>query len=118
LAASAAIGKKAEEALILDVRGLVSYCDFFLIFSGTNRRHVRAIADGVREEVEKATGVHALGVEGMDACRWVLLDFGSCVVHVFDADLRDFYDLEGLWADAPRVPIPGVESETTKARYA
>lgn len=106
--AAAAIEKKAEDPVILDVRGIVSYCDYFLLFSGTNRRHVRAIADHVLEALKKDQELVPMGVEGLESCRWVLLDFGAFVVHVFDEELRSFYDLEGLWADAPRLAIPGV----------
>lgn len=108
LAANAALKKKAEDALILDVRGLVTYCDFFILLSGTNRRQVSAIAEAVLEDVQKGASVRPLGVEGLPACRWVLVDFGAVVVHVFDEDLRSFYDLEALWADAPRVPVQEV----------
>ena len=89
---------------ILDLKGISSYCDGFLICTADNRRQVRAIADGIVEDLRKL-GVRPIGVEGMDASRWVLLDFGDILVHVFDAPMRGFYDLDGLWADARRVPL-------------
>ena len=81
-----------------------TYCDAFVICHGTNRRQVRAIAEGIQENLRER-GVRPLGVEGMEASRWVLLDFGDVVVHVFDEPLRGFYDLDGLWGDAPRMKV-------------
>ena len=100
--ARAADFRKAENIVVLDLGGRTSFCDAFVICSAGNRRQVAAIADGILQDMQ-AQGVNALGVEGMEACRWVLLDFGDVLVHVFDAPQRDFYDLEALWVDAPRV---------------
>lgn len=89
-----------------------------MICSGTNRRHVRAIAEGIVEEL-RGLGLRPLGVEGLDASRWVLIDFGDVLVHVFDEPMRGFYDLEALWADAPRVPLnlaPVAASEAVASR--
>ncbi len=101
--ARAADARKADNIVILDLAGRTSFCDAFVICSAGNRRQVAAIADGIVEDM-RAAGLTLLGAEGMEACRWVLLDFGDVLVHVFDAPQRDFYDLEALWADAPRVP--------------
>jgi ribosome-associated protein len=90
--------------VVLDLTGVASYCDGFVICSGTNRRHVRAIAEGIVEDLRKE-GLRPIGIEGLDASRWVLLDFGDVLVHVFDEPMRGFYDLEALWADAPRVDL-------------
>lgn len=79
--------------------------DYFLLCTGTNRRQVKAIAEGIVEAL-RAQGVRPLGVEGLQASRWVLLDFGDVVVHVFDEPMRGFYDLDALWGDAPKVPVP------------
>jgi len=87
----------------LDLRKICSYCDYFIITSGNGRRHVGAIAEGILEDLR--TYARPMGVEGMDAQRWVLLDYGDVVVHVFDPDMRGFYDLEGIWSDAPRVSV-------------
>lgn len=76
-----------------------------MICNGTNRRHVAAIAEGIRDGLRDLK-VRPIGVEGMDAQRWVLVDFGDVIVHVFDPDMRGFYDLEAIWSDAPRLPIP------------
>ncbi|HLV60381.1 MAG TPA: ribosome silencing factor [Fredinandcohnia sp.] len=102
IAAEAALGKKAEEVMILDVRGLTSYADFFVLSTGTSDRQVKAIADAVQEEMKKA-GHHCLGVEGYERGLWVLVDYGDVVVHVFYEQTRGLYDIEGLWAEAPRI---------------
>lgn len=88
----------------LDLTGVASYCDGFLICTGTNRRHVRAIAEGIVEDMRQL-GVRPIGMEGADASRWILIDFGDVLIHVFDEPMRGFYDLDGLWADARRVPL-------------
>lgn len=104
IAAQAALDKKAEDVVILDVRGLTSYADYIVVASGGSDRQVMAIADNVDEKMRKA-GTRAIGVEGYERGHWVLLDFADVVVHVFFEEARDFYDVEGLWADAPRVPV-------------
>ena len=103
-AARAAQEKKAENVVILDLRGISGYTDFLVIGSGTSDRQLEAIADGVEKELS-AQGHRAIGAEGQRGGRWVLLDFGDVVVHVFHQEERGHYDLEGLWADAPRVEI-------------
>lgn len=103
-AARAALEKKAEEVLVLDLRGVSGYTDFLVIGSGSSDRQIEAIADGVEKEL-KSQGHRAVGTEGQRGGRWVLLDFGDVVVHVFHRDERMHYDLEGLWADAPRIEV-------------
>ncbi len=106
-AAEAAAARKAEDIVVLDMRGISSYCDAFVVCNGSNRRQVRAIAEGVVDDL-KALGARTTGLEGMDASRWVLIDLGDVIVHVFDGPMRGFYDLESLWSDARRIDIPGV----------
>src|SRR5256714_14639984 len=103
-AARAALEKKAENVVILDLRGISGYADFLVIGSGTSDRQLEAIADSVEKELS-AQGHRVIGSEGQRGGRWVLLDFGDVVVHVFHADDRAHYDLEGLWADAPRIEM-------------
>lgn len=105
-----ALAKQARDPVLLDLRGRVPYCDFFLICHGTNRRQVQAIASSMTETMKLEHGTPVSSIEGQEAARWILLDFGDVIVHIFDEPLRDFYDLEGLWVDAPRLEIPGVES--------
>lgn len=96
--------RKAVDGVVLDLRGLTDATDEFVIVSGTSDTHVRAIAEHVLETL-RLEGVRAHHVEGLSAGRWVLLDFVDFVVHVFQPALRDFYQLERLWGDAPRRPL-------------
>ncbi len=102
----AALEKKALDLVILDMRKLVSYTDAFVLCTATNPRQVKAIADHIREVAKKEFGRLPTGTEGAESARWVLVDFGDVVVHVFDGPLRGFYNLDGLWSDAPRLPVP------------
>jgi ribosome-associated protein len=111
IALDAASEKKAVEPIVLDLREIASFTDYFVITSGTNARQVQAIADAVIEELKKK-GTRALRTEGYNTGEWVLVDYGDFIVHVFDGKSRQFYDLERLWRDAVRVPFPG-ESEGT-----
>ena len=94
--------KKAEQIVVLDLRELMYVTDFFLIASGTNPRQLQAIRAAIHDEMAKR-GVRPIGVEGAGQDRWVLMDYGNFVVHLFDPDWRKLYDLELLWGDAPRV---------------
>ena len=99
-----ALDKKALEPVLLDVRELCSFCNYQLVVSGRSDRQVDAIAEGIELGL-KAEGLRALGAEGARTGQWALLDYGDFVVHVFLHAAREHYDLEGLWSDAPRVPI-------------
>jgi ribosome-associated protein len=103
-AIDAAIDKKALAPVLIDVSGMASYTDFIGVVSGRSDRQVGFIADSIRQAM-KARGRLALGQEGSGNGRWTLLDFGSVVIHVFYHPVREFYDLESLWIEAPRVPL-------------
>jgi ribosome-associated protein len=103
--AIAALEKKAVGLEILDVAGKVDYADFLVIMTGRSDRQVQALSQGI-EEALKAKGVRALAVEGLPRASWVLMDFGDVVVHVFQDDARSLYDIDGLWMDARRIPVP------------
>src|SRR5512137_350748 len=103
-AVEAGADKKAENPVILDVRGLSGVADYFVVLSADSDRQAGAVADAVDERLS-ALGAQRLGAEGRSGGGWVLLDFGDVVIHVMSPDARGFYDLEGLWADAPRVPV-------------
>ena len=105
LALHAASEKKALDPVVLDLRGIASFTDFFVITSGANRRQVQAISDGVVEHLKK-NGTRAARVEGYQTAEWILIDYGDFIVHVFDEKARRFYDLERLWREAVRVAIP------------
>lgn len=103
VAAGAADDKKARETLIIDVGDVFAVSDYFVITSGSNPRQVHAISDAIEEEVKKAGGPGPVRVEGLDQREWVLMDYGAFVVHVFHQEQRDFYQLERLWGDRPRI---------------
>ncbi len=105
-AAEAGLDKKASEVEIIDVSGKVDYADFLVLMTGHSDRHVSAIAEGV-EELLRRHGVRAMSVEGLPRASWVLLDFVDVVIHVFLAEARALYDLDGLWMDARRIPVQG-----------
>jgi len=102
--ADAALDRKALDLVALDVSELTSYADTFIIATATSDRHARAIADAIRE-AESASGSKPLGVEGYDEARWVLIDLGDVIVHVFLAEVREAYDLERLWNDAQPIAV-------------
>jgi ribosome-associated protein len=102
-AARAASDKKATDPVILDVGNVLGLCDYFVIASAPNDRLVRAICDEIEERVKRAGGNGPRAVEGLDDARWVLMDFGDWIAHIFLDEAREFYDLERLWGDVPRV---------------
>jgi ribosome-associated protein len=104
LVARAALDRKALDIVILDVQGLSSVTDYFLICSGRSTTQLRSIADGIRDEM-KAAEVRVLHAEGTPESGWMLLDYGDVLVHVFLEDTRVYYALERLWGDAPSVPM-------------
>jgi ribosome-associated protein len=104
-ALKAASEKKALDLIVLDLREVASFTDYFVITSGTNERQVQAISDGVVETLKKA-GSAAARVEGYKTAEWILLDYGDFVVHVFVEKARRFYDLERLWRESKRVELP------------
>jgi ribosome-associated protein len=97
--AALAISKKAESVMSIDLRGLSSACDFFVICEGTSNVHVRAIGDAIEDGLRES-GEKAWHVEGRETGHWVLLDYVNVVVHVFDKETRDYYQLDRLWGDA------------------
>ena len=101
----AAAEKKAINSVVLDLREIASFTDYFVITSGTNERQVQAISDEIVETLKKA-GTSAARVEGYKTAEWILLDYGDFVVHVFDEKARTFYDLERLWRESKRVELP------------
>jgi ribosome-associated protein len=103
-AMDAALDKRALEPVLIDVSGMGSYTDFIGIVSGRSDRQVDAIAESVSQTM-KGRGIYALGREGSGNGRWTLLDFGAFVIHVFYHPVREFYDLESLWIEAPRVKL-------------
>ena len=107
----AALARKAQDLVALDVRQLTSYADTLVLATGSSNRQTRAIADSVMEAAT-GWGEKPLGLEGYDDGRWVLIDFGDVIVHVFQQELRAFYDLERLWSDAPTLELEAAAAET------
>ena len=107
IAAEAAASKTMESTVVIEVGPLIGITDFFVVTGGRNDRQVRAIVDEVTSRVRAAGGGSVRRVEGLQAATWVLLDYGDFVVHVFDAEAREYFALERLWADAPRVEWEG-----------
>jgi len=107
--AEAALDKKAVDLVALDVSELTSYADTFVIATGTSDRHTRSIVDAIREAVA-LQGEKPLGVEGYDEGRWVLMDLGDVIVHVFQAEVRAAYDLERLWSDASSLELSALRA--------
>jgi ribosome-associated protein len=96
--------KKAMDVVMLDMREASSITDYFLICSGSSERQVQAIADALDEQLTRS-GIESLGVEGYREGRWILMDYGDVIVHVFSQETREFYDLERLWANAPKIEV-------------
>ena len=102
-AARAASAKGGEETVIIEVGSVLAITDAFVITSGRNTRQVKTIAEEVEAKLKSEGGISPLRVEGLGDSQWVLLDYGDLVIHVFLDETREFYDLERLWSDAPRV---------------
>ena len=109
LCAETADSKKAEDLVVLDIQPLSSIADNFLICSGFSNRQVKAIADAIAEQLVQH-GEKPLAIEGYQEGSWILMDCADLVIHIFDEESRQFYDLERLWGQAQRVTIPGVTS--------
>jgi ribosome-associated protein len=105
LLARFALEKKACNLVVMEVREHTSIADYFIICSGRSDRQVQSIAQGIDENLS-AAGLAPLSVEGANRGHWVLMDFSDVIVHIFYEPVREFYDLEGLWGDAPRIELP------------
>jgi ribosome-associated protein len=101
--ASLAWQKKAEEIVILDLRGLSNFTDYFVICSGTSKPHLKAIRTEVKTRLREDSSVSARSVDGEPESQWMVLDYGDVIVHIFHRSRRDFFALEDLWSDAPRI---------------
>lgn len=106
LAIHCASEKKAIDLVALDLREIASFTEFFIIAGGSNQRQVQAIADEINEQLKKQLSTKPIRIEGYNSADWVLLDYGDFVVHIFNGESREFYDLARLWRDARRVELP------------
>jgi ribosome-associated protein len=105
LCVNASLEKKAKDLIILKVKEISAFADYFIITSGTSDRQVRAIADAIQENLKKAE-ILPLGIEGEAAGQWILMDYSDVIIHIFLDNVRTFYDLERLWSEAPRMAVP------------
>lgn len=101
---NASLEKKAKDIVVLNVKEISAFADYFIICSGTSDRQVRAIAESIQERM-KTVEILPLGIEGEIAGQWILMDYGDVIVHVFLDTVRTFYDMERLWSEAPRLDI-------------
>ncbi|HZR46616.1 MAG TPA: ribosome silencing factor [Candidatus Manganitrophaceae bacterium] len=108
--AEVAQSKHAEEIVVFHVSGLTSLADFFVLCSAESEPQMRAIVDAVEDSLNKK-GARPYGVEGREAGLWVLLDYNDVILHIFKKEAREFYNLDRLWGDAPRIPFPEVPNE-------
>ena len=104
--------KKASRLILLDLRGKSDLSDFQLICSGDSERQTRAIAEGIQEQCSKTMGLKPASVEGKSSGHWILLDYGSVIVHIFLNQIRDYYALESLWPDSI-LPLPHASDRTS-----
>ncbi len=114
LCAEFADNKKAEDIVVLDLRGISTFTDFFVICSGTSEPHLKAIGSEIETKLKQEHGVRAVAVDGFPASQWMVLDYLQVIVHVFHQAKRDFYSLEDLWGDAPRLEWEPARRETAR----
>lgn len=105
-AARSADDNRGQDIVVLDMRSMTTEFDYFVLVTGNSRRQLHAISEEIDRELEGELADQRLGIEGYNESRWILLDYGSVVIHLFDADTRAYYALEDLWAHAQRVPLP------------
>lgn len=120
LCAETALEKKATDLVIIDVGAFTSIAEYLIVCSGRSDRQVQAIAESIARSL-KTAGASAVAVEGLPRAQWVLIDGSDVIVHVFQPDIRGFYDLERLWEHAPRVELPEslrIQAEEARARHA
>jgi ribosome-associated protein len=106
LAVGCASDKKATGLVVLDLRQIASFAEFFIIATGVNQRQVQAVSDEIEEQLKKQLAIRPVRIEGYSSAEWVLMDYGDFIVHIFNKEAREFYDLERLWRDAGRISLP------------
>lgn len=113
LCVKAALKKKAFDLIVLDIKEISSFADYFILCSGNSNRQVQAIASSIEYDLKKK-GIYPLGIEGFNEGKWVLLDYDDIIIHVFYHQIREFYELERLWDDAPRIEVEESKEKTKK----
>ena len=107
-AAQVAVDNRGQNVAVLDLREQTPMFDFFVVASGSSRRQLHAISEEIDHKLEDDLGDRRMGIEGYNESSWILLDYGTVVVHLFDEQMRAYYDLESLWANAKRVDLTGI----------
>ncbi len=115
-AARTAEENNGQDIAVLDMRNVTTEFDFFVLVTGNSRRQLHAISEEIDRVLESELGDHRLGIEGYSESRWILLDYGSVVIHLFDAEMRAFYALEELWSTSERMPLPRDKSQSDPAQ--
>ncbi|RYD73646.1 MAG: ribosome silencing factor [Verrucomicrobiaceae bacterium] len=105
LCAEFAANKKAENIIAIDLRGISTFTDFFVVCSGTSEPHLKAIAGEIQDKLKDEYGIRPHAVDGYPLSQWVIVDFSDVLVHIFHTEKRALYALEDLWSDAPRLPL-------------
>jgi len=105
-AARTAEDNRGEDVVVLDVRGMTTEFDYFVLATGNSRRQLHAMSEEIDRVLEEELNDKRMGIEGYNESRWILLDYGTVVVHLFDAETRAYYALEDLWGHSQRVPLP------------
>jgi ribosome-associated protein len=116
-AAQSALAKKAKNTLVLELKGLAIFTDYFVICSGESTTQVKAIAEHIESEFAKHQ-LRPLSIEGLRYAHWVLMDYGDTIIHIFEEETRAYYELEKLWLDAPRIDIPQEHRPGPKDQHA
>lgn len=111
-AARTADENRGQDIVVLDMRGITPVFDYFVIATGNSRRQLHAISEEIDRCLEEELGDKRMGIEGYNESRWILLDYGTVVIHLFDAETRDFYALEQFWGAAERVPLPFIKPDS------
>jgi ribosome-associated protein len=111
IAARVAEENRGQDVVVLDMRELTPIFDYFVLATGSSRRQLHAISEEIDDALEKGLGDRRLGIEGYEQSRWILLDYGDVVIHLFEPETRAYYALEQLWAQAKRVPLPSAIHE-------
>lgn len=110
----AALKKKAFDLIVLDIKEISSFANYFIVCSGNSNRQVQAIASSIEYDL-KRQGIYPIGIEGFNEGKWILLDYDDVIIHVFYQPIREFYELERLWADAPRIELKDEHREKTES---
>jgi ribosome-associated protein len=114
-AARAAEENRGEDIVVLDMRAITPVFDYFVIATGNSRRQLHAISEDIERVLQEELRDKRMGIEGYEESRWILLDYGNVVIHLFDAETREFYALEDFWSEASRVPLPWAKTEASSS---